>query len=336
MDWSKGYTAEYYLSIIDPATWRDIGRIEILGGSIKRDLDGLRESASVEVKTKPEGIEQWVRIWLDVKQDGATDHVALFTGLATTPRDQLNGVIRNNTLDCYSVLKPVNDVDLLRGWYAPAGTPGAAVIENLLSVTPAPVYAAENAPILQSNIIADDDETRLTMIDKILTAINWRLRVNGDGSITIEPKPDTATATLDPLEYDVIEQEVNIEADLFNCPNVFLAIDDDLTAIARDDSPDSPLSTVNRGREVWARDTSCELADNETIEQYALRRLREEQKVEKKASYNRRFIPDLTVGDLVRLHYPEQGLDGLFTVRSQGIDLSFSARTNEEIEWKTN
>ena len=336
MDWSKGYTAEYYLSIIDPATWRDIERVDITGGSIKRDLESLRQSATVNCKDKPQGIENWVRVWLDTRQNGATEHVALFTGLATTPKDSLNGIIRNNSLECYSVLKPAFDIDLLRGWYAPAGASGADVIKDLLSVTPAPVYAAENAPTLKSNIIADDSETRLTMIDKVLTAIDWRLRIDGDGSISIEPKPTEASATFDPLEFDVIEQEINITSDLFNCPNVFLAIDEDLTAIARDDSPDSPLSTVNRGREVWARDTSCELADNETIEQYADRRLKEEQKVEKTASYNRRFIPNVTAGDLVRLHYPEQGLEGLFSVTSQNIDLTFSARTNEEIAWKTN
>ena len=336
MDWSKGYTAEYYLAIVDPGTWRDIGRINITGGSIKRDLESLRESAAVDVREKPQGVESWVRVYLDSKQGGATEHVAIFTGLATTPKDNLNGVIRNNSLECYSVLKPAYDVDLLRGWYAPAGASGASLIADLLSVTPAPVYAAENAPILRSNIIADDSETRLTMIDKILTAIDWRIRIDGYGTINIEPKPSEAAATFDPLEFDVIEQEISVTADLFNCPNVFMAIDEDLTAIARDDSPDSLLSTVNRGREVWARDTSCELADNETIEQYAYRRLKEEQKVEKTASYNRRFMPNVTAGDLIRLHYPEQDLDGLFEVTSQNIELSFSARTSEEIAWKTN
>ena len=38
------------------------------------------------------------------------------------------------------------------------------------------------------------------------------------------------------------------------------------------------------------------------------------------------------VGDMVRLHYPAQGLDGLFRVKSQNIELGYNARTTEEVE----
>ena len=41
MDWARGYTSEYYMTVVDPATWRDISRIEITGGSIRRETDGL-------------------------------------------------------------------------------------------------------------------------------------------------------------------------------------------------------------------------------------------------------------------------------------------------------
>ena len=43
------------------------------------------------------------------------------------------------------------------------------------------------------------------MIEKILTAIDWRLRVRGDGRIFVEPKSDEPVATFDPLEFDVLE-----------------------------------------------------------------------------------------------------------------------------------
>jgi hypothetical protein len=273
MDWSKGYSATYYAKRVDPATWRDLETIKLTGGSIKREPSGLRESADIECVNYDVGVEQWIRVYLDTRQDGSAGHEALFTGLATSPDDELDGRLQKNTLECYSVLKPADDVYLLRGWYAPAGARGGDVIRGLLSVSPAPIRIAEDSPQLSTSVIAEDDETRLTMAEKILDAIDWRIRIDGDGTINVEPKPIEPVQTFDPLENDVIETELKISADWYSCPNVFLAIDEDMTGIARDDSPDSPLSTVNRGREVWAMENHCELAQNESIGQYAQRKL---------------------------------------------------------------
>lgn len=331
MDWAKGYSASYYMATVDSVTWHDTGRIELTGGSIKRETSGLRESADIDCVDWPAGIEQWVRVYLNTSQEGSMERVALFTGLATSPDNDFSGGLQENSVECYSVLKPAEDVYLKRGWYAPAGMSGGSIIKQLLEVTPAPVQVAENAPRLTSSIIAEDDETNLSMIDKILLAINWRIRITGDGVISVEPKPTEPVAAFNPLENDVIELEVSVSRDLFDCPNVFRAIDDDMTAVARDDSIDSPLSTVNRGREVWAQESNCDLADNESIEEYAARRLKELQKVGKTADYKRRYIPDLFAGDLVRMYYPEQGLSGIFFVNSQSVDLGYGATTSEQV-----
>jgi len=331
MNWSNGYTAEYYATKVDPATWRDIERIEITGGSVKREAEGLRTSAQINCDNYIQGVEQWVRIYLNVEQGGSNDHVALFTGLATSPQKDMDGVIETSSVECYSVLKPAQDVFLLRGWYAPVNANGGSVIKDLLSILPAPVEVADNSPTLSSSIIAEDAETRLSMVEKVLTAINWRLRVTGDGRIHVEPKPIDPIATFDPLEFDVLETEIHVSADWFSAPNVYMAIDGDITAIARDDSKDSPLSTVNRGREVWAQDNAANLPDNKTIEEYAIEMLKQAQQIKQTASYNRRFMPDIYPSDIVRMRYPRQGVDGLYSVKSQSITLSYNATTNEEI-----
>ena len=331
MDWSKGYSATYYAKRVDPATWRDLETIKLTGGSIKREPSGLRESADIDCVNYDVGVERWIRIYLDTRQDGDAGHEALFTGLATSPDTEKNGKLSSNSLACYSVLKPADDVYLLRGWYAPAGASGGAVIEDLLSVTPAPIIVAEGAPSLSTSIIAEDEETRLTMVEKVLDAIGWRIRIDGDGTINVEPKPLEPVQTFDPLECDVIETELKISADWYSCPNVYLAINEDLTGIARDDSPDSPLSTVNRGREVWMVDSKCELAQNESIGEYARRKLDEAQRIQRTAEYDRRYMPGIVPGDLVRLHYPEQKLDGVFNVESQSIELGYGAKTSEQI-----
>lgn len=331
MDWSKGYTASYIMQTVDPATWRDTGAIQITGGTIKRELTGKRESADVDCKGIEIGVERWVRIYLETQQDGASARTALFTGLATSPTDEYEGNARSNTLSCYSVLKPCEDVALPLGWYAPQNANGAEVIRQLLSVTLAPVFVEADAPTLSDHIIAESNENHLTMIDKILTAIDWRIQIDGNGTIHVEPKPIDPVASFDPLENDMIETKVKVSADLYACPNVYRATSGDVTGIARDEDPDSPLSIQARGREVWKSESGVNLASNESIAQYARRMLKQAQQVRKSVSYTRRYMPNVRPSDLIRMAYPAQGLTGIYVVQSQTVALEYGAATDEQI-----
>lgn len=330
MNWANGFTAKYYVSEIDPITWRDIERFDVISGDIRRTDSNLVESADIECNHRLEG-ETWVRIWLDAKQIGDSVHTPLFTGLATSPETRYNGNLAFYNMQCYSVLKPASDILLDRGWYANTGISGADYVKSLLEVIPAPVTIVGDSPRLNDYIIAEDGENHLTMAYKILNAINWRLRINGAGEITICEKATEPVARFDTLDYDVIETEIDIEHDWYECPNVFRAVLDDTSATARDDSPDSVLSTVNRGREIWQEENNCNLNENETLAEYAYRRLKEEQQNVVSIKYDRRYNPDVTVGDIVRLNYPKQNAVGLFSVTDQTIKLGYGAQTSEEV-----
>ena len=331
MDWSKGFSASYYMAIIDKRTWNDASRREITGGSISRSGSGLRQSADIDCPGYEPGTEQWIRVWLDVRQNGAAEHVAVFTGLACSPSIKRDGNIKEIPLECYSVLKPADDVMLQRGWYIAAGMNGAQMAASMLQeVIPAPVIVEGSSPALQQAIIAEDGETVLSMVDKILDAIGWQLRIDGMGTVALREISDEPVATFG-TDYDIVETEIQIEQDWFDCPNVFRAVSDDMTAIARDDSESSPLSTVTRGREIWMEETNCDMNDGESIEEYSIRRLKEEQQKSTRITYNRRFHPDVMTGDMIRLNYPAQELQGNYRVSDQTIQLEHGARTEEEV-----
>ena len=205
IDWSKGYSASYYAERVDPATWRDVEVIRITGGTVKRELTGKRQSADISCVNYHIDVEQWIRVYMDVRQEGASAHVPLFTGLATSPDDDINGTLTTNSLSCFSVLKPAEDVILPRGWYAPAGMSGGELIRQLLRVSPAPVQVAPDAPALSDTIIAEEGETNLSMVDRILDAVNWTIRIDGDGTINIMPGSADPVIRFDPIENDMIE-----------------------------------------------------------------------------------------------------------------------------------
>lgn len=330
MDWSKGFSARYYMTVVDRNSWRDIDRIEITGGSVRRSLTDLRESADINCIEYDSTSEQIIRVWLDAKQGSDSSHTPIFTGLATSPGRDINGRLETNTVQCYSILKIAQDILLPGGWYAPAEADSGSLIRNLLSVTGAPISISENSPGLKMAIISEQGENNLSMVDKILNAINWRLRLTGLGEIIIEPISKESVSLFSAIDNDVLELSLSVTYDWYNCPNVFRAISGDSVAIARDDSIDSPLSTINRGREIWTEEINCYLNENETLAEYARRALKDLQKVAYEVSYTRRFDPDVRVSDVVTISYPEQNIFGNFLVTDQNIDLSYGGSTSEE------
>lgn len=331
MDWRKGFSSKYYVTILDRDTWRDLRRIEITGGTIKREDSDLRESADIDCSNYTDTSEQLIRVWMDAKQNGDSVHIPLFTGIATSPERKINGNSATQTLQCYSILKIAQDILLPRGWYAPTGINGGALIKDLLSVLPVDISVAENSPGLKSAIISESKENRLSMTDKILDSINWRMKIDGYGNISIEPYDDKPMATFDALNNDVLEQSLSVSYDWYNVPNVYRAVIDDSYSIARDDDPNSPLSTISRGREIWYEDSSVYLQENETLAEYAYRMLASVQQLATTVSYSRRFNPDVGVLDIVKIGYGTQNIDGLYLVTSQTITLGYGAKTSEEV-----
>lgn len=329
MDWDKGLTIAYRMMIVDPVTWRDTEEVKMIKGSASSTNENLRQSADITVSDFERKCEKYIRVWLEAEQSGSASRVALFTGLANAPEASIGTSTKEVTLSCHSVLKPA-DIPLERGWYAPAGMLGGDVIKSMLSVTPAPVIVQPGSPALKDYIIAEDDENHLTMTDKVLKAIGWRMWITGYGEIMVGPPADEPSATFGE-DYDVIKQPVEPNDTWFGIPNVFKAVSGDMAAVARDDSPDSAVSTVNRGREVWSTETDCLLNDGESLEQYSQRRLKEEQQDSGSMKYDRRFHPDVFPSGLVRIHYPEYGLNGLFYVESQDMEFNTEASVSEEV-----
>ena len=340
MNWAKGFSASYYATLVDPETWFDEGLVKITGGSIKKTVSGLRESATVNTTSVDFDNEVWIRIYLIAKQSvgAGSERVPLFTGLGIPSKSQ-RGRIIGTTIECFSVLSVIDDVLMPRGWYAPVGTHGVTLIRDLLrQVSKAPVEIADyvddnNSLRLKASIVAEGGETYLTMIEKILLAINWRLKMGGDGTIEISPMLEEPVIAFDSLSYDIInsDSEISYDYNFKECPNVFRAISNDGFAIARDEKDDSPFSIQNRGREIWNEEQGVVLADKETLSDYAIRRLADLQKISTTIGYSRRFIPGVSPSDLIELNYPAQNLVGLYMVSTQDIELNYGASVSEEV-----
>lgn len=335
MEWNSGFSALYELKTVDPVSWMDAGSLDFTEGKVTRVDSDLIESA--DLKTKQRVVECWVRVYLKARQSGSSARVAIFTGLATTPKRDLDGRRKTYPTQCYSVLKPAADTLTPRGYYVPAGAPGAQLAAELLSVGPAPVEYDEGSPDLLSAIVTEDSDTNLSVAWKILNAIGWRIRISGDGSIRICQRATKASARYDAFDRDAIEPKVTDEDDWYSCPNCIRVVSGDRYIEVKDDNPDSMLSISARkaGRggtgEIWMQDNAASIGTGESLAEYGFRKLKEAQAHARSVKYFRRFNPDLTVGDIVNLHYPGTEIDGDFRINSQTLTLGYAVRTEEKV-----
>lgn len=335
MQWDQSLTAMYYACVVDPKSWMDTERLEIPsdgGSTVKKTYSDLREAANIKFDDFGYDKEIWIRVWLDAFQGNEASHQAIFTGLACAPKTDIDGYMKSVTTECYSVLKPAQDVLLPRGWYAPEKADAGVLIKRLLRYTPAPVIVDEGIPQLTSNIIAEEGENALSMVDNILSAVGWRLKIEGNGQIHVSPLANKSLTTMDSTFNDIVEQKLDVTYDYYECPNVLRVSTDTETYEARDDDPNSICSTVSRGREIWAEESNCDLSTGESLAYYAKRRLSELQQTGYIVNYSRRFIPDIYPTDIVTLHYPAQGIDGQFIITSQNLDIVNGCTVSEEVQ----
>ena len=324
MNWTEGYSAYFNIKIVDPATWQDIGTVDITGGTVTKTTDGLMESADIQT-TQNIG-EAIIRVYVYARQEDDGDRAAIFTGFLQTPGTDWDGTRESHRGVCYSVLKPAADILLPRGWYAAKGASAAGIVQDLLDII-APVTVEGDSPKLTQHIVAESNETNLSMAQKILKSIGWRLRITGDGEIIVCPTPEKAVERFDTRTNDIIELKVTDEQDLYSCPNVFRASANNESVVAYDQS-----SIERRGREIWAQEENCATNDGESLTEYAQRRLLELQAPARKVKYSRRFLPDIVPGDMVEINLPAQNVAGSFLIKRQQITLGYNALTSEEAE----
>lgn len=330
ISFKDGYSASYYVGFVDRNSWSDFDHMDITDGSINRNTDALIESADISCVNYDEEVERLVRIYMDVKQNGNIAHIPLFTGWATSPERSIKGTLVTNTLQCYSVLKPAQDILLPPGWYAPLGTDSRYLIEELLKPTGAPINFVDTPTALKEALIAEENENNLSMAELILDVIGFSMRIEGNGSIDIFEKPSVyelnIVGSFDYLDNDIFELQLSTKYDWYDCPNVFRAISEEGYSVARDEE-----DIYTRGREIWAQESNCDLKENESLSEYAVRRLAELRTVYRTVSYTRRFQPEIYPLDFVRIHYPAQGISGVYQITSQTINLGYNASTAEEV-----
>lgn len=335
-DYLGGYTAEWEVWLVDPETWDDAGVVEgVRSVSVDRGCpDGapLLESGSMAIDSDGSRVEgRWCRISMKAEQ-GGTDRTAMATLLFERASSRVEKGTAEVTCDGHSVLKPAADRRMPYGAYAPEGCDGAAYAAGMLAeCTPAPVRV-EGSFTLVDDVVFDIGCTYLEAVWKVLLAAGWCIQIDGRGEITVRAKPTEPALELSSQTAALLLPGVDDDFSLADVPNTYYAIDDSRSAVAVNDDPSSPVSTVSRGRSVDVVDTSPVLVDGESIEMYAARKLAEASVVTRTLTYEREFWPDVVPYSLVRASLSEHGVEGDLRVSEQSLECGRGVKVTESAQ----
>lgn len=321
-DWGGGYAAQWRVRRVNPTTWVGIDTLNGVDSvSIDRACDNTIESGRVSATIQNGEVidEGWYRIEMLALRGNSYEHVAIATLLLSSTESVFERGVQKVSLVGRSVLAPAAQRIFADGEYAPKGIDGAAFVADLLrDCTPAPVVV-HGSFTLDDYIVFDLGSTYLSAVWDILDAAKWCIQIQGDGTIDVLPLPDEPALVLDNAGAGLLMPTVNISADETDVPNVIIVTNGIETVRAVNDDPNSPTSTVSRGRRIERLVQNPVRVNGETLTAYANRTLEEAGKVERSYNYQREWWPGVFPYSIVRGRLSSSGLYGDLRVTSQSL-----------------
>lgn len=318
-DWSKSMqqTFEYY--VMDPGTWKDVRKLDnVKSCSINWDADTDTLGSATIDATDTLG-ECYVRVYLVTIQNGLKERHSLGAFLVQTPSSKFDGKIRTVSMDAYTPLIELKEKNPPLGYSI---LKDSNIMEMAYRLTEenvrAPVVRTITSDKLYNDFVSETDDTWVTFLSDLLANAKYSFSLDEMGRVLFAPKQDTASLqpvwTFDDSNSSILYPEVSMNHDLFDLPNTVEVIysngSENYYAKVVNDDENSPISTVNRGREILHRVTDPNISGEPTkeqIDEYARLLLRELSSVEYTISYSHGYC-GVRLGDCVRLNYAKAGL----------------------------
>lgn len=334
-DWSASMQQTFEFYTVDPGTWKDVKLLDnVKSCTIERDSSSETLGSATFDVTESVG-ECYIRVYLITIQNGVKEKHPLGTYLVQTPTSSFNGKIRNVSMDAYTPLLELKEKLPPIGYFVPKTS-------NILET--AYMLARENmrAPVVKPNcstkleydFVATTEDTWLSYLTDLIAntylAISlgldtpepaYKFDIDEMGRILFAPKQDVASLqpvwTYNDDNSSILYADLTMDHDMYGIPNVVEVVYSNgvknLFYTAINDDPNSPTSTVNRGRKIVHRVTDPNIigdASEAQIKAYAEKVLRDLSSIEYTITYTHGYCP-VRVGDCIRLNYSRAGLTNI-------------------------
>lgn len=346
-NWTESMQQTFEFYIVDPNTWKDERKLDnVRSCDISRDSTVETLGSATFDITESVG-EAYIRVYLITIQNGVTEKFPLGTYLVQTPSSKFDGKVRTVSMDAYTPLLELKESPPPFGY---------SILKNMNIMEQAHLLVREHAraPVvptdcstkLHYDFVANTDDTWISFLTDLIANAKYEFALDDMGRILFAPKQDTASLqpvwTYDDSNSSILYADIDMDHDLYGIPNVVEVIysNGEIYHHARvvNDDPNSPISTVNRGREIIHRITDPEITGDPTeyqIDLYAEQLLRELSSLEYTLTYTHGYCP-VRLGDCIRLNYSRAGLTDIKAkVISQSIRCEAGCPVTEKAVFTT-
>ena len=323
-DWTKSMQQTFEFYVVDPTTWKDTTKLDtVKSATLKRD-SSAETLGSATFDMTGDISECYVRVYLVTIQNGVKERHPLGTYLVETPSSSHNGKLKTISVDAYTPLLELKEKQPPIGYYIPKLT---NILDKAAMLTQehmrAPVIPSKSESVLDdTNFVADIKDTWLTYLSSLISHNSkdepkFIFDIDPLGQVMFAPVQKTEALqpvwTFNDDNSSILYPDIDLDHDIYGIPNVVEVVYSTAGKYyhgrAVNDDPNSPTSTVNRGREITHRVTEPELVGDvseERVNEYAAELLKKMSTVEYTVSYTHGYCP-VRLNDCVMLNYTRAG-----------------------------
>lgn len=329
----------YRFCKVDPGTWLDNEVIDnVESADITYDLT-LDTKGMMTLTTIEDVGEAYIRAYI-LRDNNQPEVIGTF--LAQTQSSSHDGRLKRYTIEAYSPLHELNETYPAIGYTI---AKGATIAERAAYLAEAncraPVVGDLSGTKTTATFTAEVDETWLAYLSELLAMDGKSFIPDYGGSILIVPDRD-ASSMQPVFEFvdsnaSITKSDIEEQRDLYQVPNKVVVIaPNGMQATATNTNNDTPLSYSNRGRWIEKRVTDPSLPEGYTqtqLNDYAKKILSEESLVEHTVQFVHLWVPNLRIGDCVRLDFERSDIHTRAIIQSMKLTCDKSAMVETTVTY---
>lgn len=263
--------------------------------------------------------------------------------IMTSPKRSL----RDNTVywdvDCFDKGIILREDRLQDRLYIPAGSNYISQVKNILLTAGIDKYIIENSGLTaRYDLEFEIGTSKLDVINNLLYAINYypiHFDNNGfaESSRYIEPMQRETQFSYMTDENSLVLPDASQFNDFFNVPNVVIRYLDHpdgepLRSVFVNDNPNSPVSTVRRGRRIVDVESVDDIADQGTLDEYTKRYAIEKSQVFDSVYLNTALMPMHGFKNCIFLRCDDLKIETKYMEYAWGMDLKAGGKMTHQLK----
>lgn len=319
-DWTQSMQLYFEYYLVDPVSWKDTKMLTFVkSANVQRDLNAdTLGSATIEMDEKID--ECYIRIYLVTIQNGITEKTTIGTYIVQTPNKKFDGLVSTYSMNAYTPLIELKETKPPLGYTIFKDYNAMDIVKDLTSEhLRAPVLDVADTYNMYSNFTSDPEDTWLTYLKNVMAYAEYSFMLDPEGRVGFikNSNPDFSKPKwiFTDDNSSILYPSITVSQDIYGMPNVLELVYTSsggsiYTCRVVNDDPNSPISTINRGREIVHRELNPQIPNTmseEQVELYAKELLASMSKLEYTITFDHGYCP-VTIGDYILINYTRAGL----------------------------